>query len=47
MRALRYHAAGDLRVDTDVPEPQCKPHEVKVVPAFVGICGTDVRFPSP
>lgn len=44
MRALRYHGPGDLRVDNDVPEPQCKPHEIKIKPAFVGICGTDVSL---
>ncbi|ETN38551.1 uncharacterized protein HMPREF1541_06587 [Cyphellophora europaea CBS 101466] len=43
MRALRFHGPGDLRVDTDVPEPECKPHEVKIKPAFVGICGTDLH----
>lgn len=43
MRALRYHGAKDLRVDNDVPEPQCKPHEIKVKPAYIGICGTDLH----
>lgn len=43
MRALRYHGPGDLRVDTDVPEPSCQPHEIKIRPAFVGICGTDLH----
>ncbi|KPI39589.1 (R,R)-butanediol dehydrogenase [Cyphellophora attinorum] len=43
MRALRYHAPGDLRVDTDVPEPKCQPHQLKIKPAFVGICGTDLH----
>lgn len=42
MRALRNHGAKDLRVD-DVPEPQCLDHQVKVKPAFCGICGTDLH----
>ena len=43
MRALRYHGVQDLRVDYDVPEPQCLDHQVKVKPVFVGICGTDLH----
>jgi len=43
MRALRYHGVQDLRLDDDVPEPQCLEHQVKVAPAFVGICGTDLH----
>ncbi|KAJ1328893.1 (R,R)-butanediol dehydrogenase-like protein [Microdochium nivale] len=43
MRALRYYAPQDLRLDTDVPEPECAPHEVKVRPAYIGICGTDLH----
>lgn len=43
MRALRYYAPKDLRLDTDVPEPACQPHEIKVRPAFIGICGTDLH----
>ena len=43
MRALRYHGVKDLRVDDNVPEPQCKPHEIKVKPAYIGICGTDLH----
>lgn len=42
MRALRYHAPQDLRVD-DIPEPTCAPHQLKIQPAFVGICGTDLH----
>lgn len=43
MRALRYHGAKDLRVDQDVPEPKCGEDQIKVKPAFVGICGTDLH----
>ena len=43
MRALRYHAALDLRVD-DVPEPGPPgPTQVTVAPRWCGICGTDVH----
>ena len=43
MRALRYHGTKDLRVDDDVPEPKCGPSQIKVKPAFIGICGTDLH----
>lgn len=43
MRALRYHGPGDLRVEHDVSEPECLPHQVKVRPAFCGICGSDLH----
>lgn len=43
MRALRYHGVKDLRVEHDVPEPECKADQIKVKPAFVGICGTDLH----
>ncbi|KAL8243721.1 hypothetical protein R6Q59_009979 [Mikania micrantha] len=47
MRALRYHGTKDLRVD-DIPEPRCLDHQVKVRPAFCGICGTDLHeYSSP
>ncbi|KAI1125998.1 dehydrogenase [Nemania abortiva] len=42
MRALRYHGPEDLRLD-DLPEPTCESGQVKVRPAFVGICGTDLH----
>ncbi|KAJ8113281.1 hypothetical protein ONZ43_g5188 [Nemania bipapillata] len=42
MRALRYHGPMDLRLD-DLPEPKCGPTQVKIRPAFVGICGTDLH----
>lgn len=42
MRALRYYGPQDLRLD-DLPEPKCGPGQVKVRPAFVGICGTDLH----
>lgn len=42
MRALRYYNPGDLRLE-DVPEPVCSDTQVKIKPAFVGICGTDLH----
>ncbi|KAJ2987866.1 hypothetical protein NUW58_g4273 [Xylaria curta] len=42
MRALRYHGPKDLRLEL-LPEPKCGPTQVKIQPAFVGICGTDLH----
>ena len=43
MRALRFHAARDLRVE-DVPEPSAPgPGDVVVRIAACGICGTDLH----
>ena len=43
MRALRFHAAKDLRLE-DIPEPrQAGPGQVIVRNRFVGICGTDLH----
>src|SRR3954462_1897002 len=43
MRAVRYHAARDIRVE-DVPEPDgLGSHEVLIRPRFCGICGTDLH----
>ncbi|KAG8672156.1 hypothetical protein FPOAC2_05523 [Fusarium poae] len=42
MRAARYYGIEDIRVE-QVPLPSVKPGQVKVAPAFVGICGTDLH----
>ncbi len=43
MRALRFYAAKDLRVE-DVPEPvDPGPDQVIVENRFCGICGTDLH----
>lgn len=42
MKALRWHARGDLRLD-DVPEPQLRPGTVKVEVSRCGICGSDLH----
>ncbi|KAF2095097.1 GroES-like protein [Rhizodiscina lignyota] len=42
MRAARYYGIEDVRVE-EVPEPECGRGQVKIAPAFVGICGTDLH----
>jgi (R,R)-butanediol dehydrogenase/meso-butanediol dehydrogenase/diacetyl reductase len=43
MRAVRYHAARDVRVE-EVPEPdRLGAHELLVRPRYCGICGTDLH----
>ncbi|MBO6639122.1 MAG: 2,3-butanediol dehydrogenase [Roseitalea sp.] len=45
MRAVRFHAAKDIRVE-DVPEPDAgrlAPDDVLVAPVVTGICGTDLH----
>jgi threonine dehydrogenase-like Zn-dependent dehydrogenase len=39
MDALRFHGQHDLRFEK-IPIPQVKPGQVKIKPAWVGICGT-------
>lgn len=43
MKALRYHAPGDVRVE-DVPEPVCGPDEIKIRVRNCSTCGTDVKI---
>ena len=42
MRAARYYGKEDVRIEHDVPPPpqQLGEGQVRVQPAFVGICGT-------
>ncbi|KAK6362281.1 hypothetical protein TWF730_005977 [Orbilia blumenaviensis] len=42
MRALRYHGAKDLRVES-VPVPELLPGQVKIKPEWCGICGSDLH----
>ncbi|KAG5657827.1 hypothetical protein KAF25_007860 [Fusarium avenaceum] len=42
MRAARYYGIEDIRVE-QVPQPTVRPGQVKIAPAFVGICGTDLH----
>ncbi|CAN9287502.1 unnamed protein product [Alternaria alternata] len=42
MRAARYYGKEDIRIE-DVEEQKCGAGQVRVAPAFVGICGTDLH----
>ncbi|RMZ71361.1 BDH1-stereospecific (2R 3R)-23-butanediol dehydrogenase [Pyrenophora seminiperda CCB06] len=42
MRAARYHGQEDIRIE-DVDEQKCGAGQVRIAPAFVGICGTDLH----
>jgi hypothetical protein len=39
MNALRFHGQKDLRFEK-IPIPEVKPGQVKIKPAWVGICGS-------
>jgi len=41
MRAARYYGKEDIRVE-EIEEPVCKKGQIKIRPAFVGICGTGI-----
>lgn len=44
MRALRFHAAKDLRLDAiDAPPDRPPPGQVRIRNRFAGICGTDLH----
>ena len=43
MRAARYYGTEDIRVE-EIEEPKCGEGQIKVKPAFVGICGTGTYF---
>jgi threonine dehydrogenase-like Zn-dependent dehydrogenase len=45
MKALRYYGKEDIRVE-EVDEPVCKEGQIKIKPAFVGICGSGTLFIS-
>ncbi|GKZ26937.1 hypothetical protein AbraIFM66951_008118 [Aspergillus brasiliensis] len=42
MKAARFHGRGDIRVE-EIEEPTCGKGQVKMRPAFVGICGSDIH----
>jgi len=42
MRAARYYGKEDIRIE-NIPEPTVGPNQIKIAPAFVGICGTDLH----
>src|SRR5436309_2285670 len=39
MRAARYYGKEDMRLE-EIEEPVCGEGQLKIRPAFVGICGT-------
>ena len=39
MRAARFYGKEDIQIKHDVPRPKCGDGQVKIEPAFVGICG--------
>ena len=43
MRAMRFHGAGDLRLE-EIPLPEPRPGEARIRPQAVGICGTDAHI---
>ncbi|KAK4545849.1 hypothetical protein LTR36_002413 [Oleoguttula mirabilis] len=43
MRAARYYGKEDIRIVNDLERPVCGDGQVKVEPAFVGLCGTDLH----
>ena len=44
MKALRFHAAKDLRIeDIEAPDKKPAPGQVRIRNKFVGICGTDLH----
>jgi hypothetical protein len=42
MKAVRFHGKEDLRFE-DIPEPKCGKGQIKVKPAWCGICGSDLH----
>ncbi|KAF1847064.1 sorbitol dehydrogenase [Cucurbitaria berberidis CBS 394.84] len=42
MRAARFHGKEDIRIE-NVAEQKCGAGQVRVAPAYVGICGTDLH----
>ncbi|MFG1708853.1 alcohol dehydrogenase catalytic domain-containing protein [Nonomuraea sp. M3C6] len=43
MRAVRWHGAGDVRIEDVPPPPAPGPGEVRVRVAWCGLCGSDVH----
>lgn len=42
MRAVRFHGKEDLRFE-NIPTPKCGKGQLKIKPAWCGICGTDLH----
>lgn len=47
MRAARYYGKEDIRIVEDLEPPICGKGQVKIEPAFVGICGTGMSVLLP
>ncbi|KAJ4990835.1 hypothetical protein SVAN01_03624 [Stagonosporopsis vannaccii] len=43
MRAARYYGKEDIRIENDVARAKCGAGQIRVAPAYVGICGTDLH----
>lgn len=43
MKAARFYGKEDIQIKDDIPRPEVSEGQVKVEPAFVGICGTDLH----
>jgi L-idonate 5-dehydrogenase len=43
VRAVRIHGQGDLRIE-EVPDLEPGPGQVRLRPAYVGICGSDLHY---
>lgn len=39
MKAVRFHGKNDLRYE-DIPNPTCGKGQIKIKPAWCGICGS-------
>ncbi|CAM1501354.1 Fc.00g105160.m01.CDS01 [Cosmosporella sp. VM-42] len=42
MKAARYYGKEDIRIE-QIPEPSVGSGQIKIAPAYVGICGTDLH----
>ncbi|KAF1344025.1 chaperonin 10-like protein [Delphinella strobiligena] len=43
MRAARYYGKEDIRIEEIPKVSECGPGQIRIEPAFVGICGTDLH----
>jgi threonine dehydrogenase-like Zn-dependent dehydrogenase len=43
MKAARYYGKEEIQIKDDIPRPAVQEGQVKIEPAFVGICGTDLH----
>ena len=43
MRAVRYYGKEDVRIE-DIEPQELKPGTVRINPAYVGVCGSDLHL---